>query len=95
MKPPCSFWSTTPSGVPRRIVETGMCARRATAAACCGVTRPAVWPPSEIRTTTAGGRFPFTVPWTVEPTRTARAAASASAVPCGPAFARASAVRDQ
>ena len=56
------------------------------APACCGVTRPAVWPPSESTTTTAGGRVPFCAPLTDWPTCTACTTASASAVPCGPAL---------
>src|SRR6185503_14243752 len=89
VNPPLSFCWTTPSGVPTRIVDTGIFAFSAAAAACSGEIRPAVWPPSDRTTTAAGGRCPATEPFTSAPTRTARATASASAVPCGPVWARA------
>ena len=72
VKPPFSGCTTTPSGVPSETAETGIPAFFAAAAACCGVTRPAVCPPSESSTIAAGGRGPGFVPFTERPTCTAR-----------------------
>ena len=47
VKPPLTGCSTMPSVVPTETVVTGMPTLCASRAACCGVTRPAVWPPSE------------------------------------------------
>ena len=85
-------------GRPRRAcrpttADTGTCALRP-AARLLGVTAPAVWPPSENRTTTAGGRCP-TAPRTERRDRHRHATASASAVPCGPALARLIAARTE
>ena len=93
VKPPFSCWLTIPSGVPSAIAVTGMPAPCANCVAWSGVTRPAVWPPSERMTITAGGRLAPGFLGTVFATLTARATASASAVPCGPVCARASAAR--
>jgi len=65
-----------PSVVPTETVVTGMPTLWASCAACCGVTRPAVWPPSEKTTMTAGGRLLPGFAGTAFATATARATAS-------------------
>src|SRR5581483_5204527 len=59
--PPVSVWRTTPKGVPRTIVYTGMRSALALLAAACGEILPPSLAPSETTSTAVGGMTPSLV----------------------------------